>query len=478
LRAVRWLRENARTASHRRAYPEAVDALARALDLAANLSRMDRLEAEREIFELRGFVHRSGGDFARATEDFASAAARAAEAGEPAAETRALLLESSTAFVYDPPRADRTFQRARDLAWELGDPLLSLRVRALAGFGHLRLKGFRATDDEASARALAAIREAANSSWLGEQLGRRAFFQVVTGRYAEADATAGEASEIAAAAGDVYEFLVSQQYRHLALFHRGAWGRLLRQLADANAVAERSGQALWLDVFRFQEGWLRVELFDSERAITLCETSAERARALTHASGEALNLALIGRAHLAAGRPTEGEVCFARVRELLPALAASGLGVLLLLAIAEGHLARDDPAAAAAVARLAETSAAGAGDATHVALARMWLAEAAARERRLGAAETLLDTALEVLPEAESPPAAWRIRAAAARLAERRRKPEAARAHWAAAAAAVRSLSEALAAEPIAAALAGGFCAAPGVAEVLSRDAAKRPKSR
>lgn len=478
LRAVRWLRENARTASYRRAYPEALDALARALELASSLSRMDRLEAEREIFELRGFVHRSCGDFAQATEDFACAASRASEAGEPAAEARALLLESSTAFVYDPPRADRTFWRARDLAWELGDPLLSLRIRALAGVGHLRMKGFRAADDEASKRAVAATRAAGNVSWIGEQLGRRAFFQVVGGRYAEADASAGEASEIAAAAGDVYEFLLSQQYRHLALFHRGAWGRLLRQIVDANAVAERSGHTLWLDVFRFQEGWLRVEVFDLDRAIALCETSAERARALTHASGEALNLALIGRAHLAAGRPTEAEVAFARIRELLPGLGASGLRAMLLLATAEGQLARDDLVGATETARLAEECAAAASDTTHVALARMWLAETAARERRLEDAEEILDTALAVLPETESPPATWRIRATAARLAERRRKPELARSHWTAAAAAIRILAGALEEEPITSDLASGFCAAPAVAEVLSRSAAKRAKPR
>jgi DNA-binding winged helix-turn-helix (wHTH) protein/tetratricopeptide (TPR) repeat protein len=477
LRAVRWLRESARLGAHRRAYPEARDALARALDLAATLARTDRLEAERETFELRGLVHRSSGDFGAATEDFATAAARAAEASEHAARSRALLLESSAAFVFDPPRADLAFRTARDLAWEVGDPLLSVRVRALAGFGRLRLRGYRKDDDEASVRAVKAVRQAGDRALVGEQLGRRAFFDVVTGRYREAEAAAAEASEIAAEAGDVYEFLVSQQYRHLALLYRGAWGELLRQLADAIAVAERSGHALWLDVFRFQEGFLRALAYDADGAVALCEVSAARARALSHASGESLNLAVMGRAHLAVGRPAEAQACFARLRELIPTVHPSALGVVLLLASAEGHLAAGETGPAAVAARLAEASARDSGDGAHLALARSLVAEVLAAERRLDAAEASLDAAVADLAETAALPAVWRVHASAARLAERRRRGEAARAHWSAAAAAVRDLTANLASEPTGAALAETFRSAPPVAEVLARAAAKRSRA-
>lgn len=468
LRAVRWLRESARIGAHRHAYPEALEALARALELAAGLSRTDRLEAERETFALRGLVHRSCGDFAAASEDFAAAAVRAGQASELAAQARALVLESSSAVIFDPARAERAFRAARDLAWEVGDPLLSTRVRALAGFAYLRIRGYRLPDHEAARRAVAASRQANERALLGEQLARCAYFDIVAGQHGAAEVAAAEASEIAAAAGDVYEFLVSQQYRQLALFHRGGWGELLHQLANAITVAERSGHAIWLDVFRFQEGWLRAAAFDCDRAVALCESSAACARALNHTSGEALSIAVMGSAHLAADRKAEARSCFARLGELLPSVHSSALGVSLLLASAEGHLAAGETAAAAEAARLAEARAAASGDRAHLALARVHVAEALASERSLDAAASSLDEAIAVLPESGALPIAWRVHAAAARMAERRRRGALARRHWASAADAIRVLAASLDSGPAGAALAASFQKAPPVAAALA----------
>lgn len=476
LRAARWLRESARIAAKRRTYPEALAALARALELAAELPRTDRLEAERETFELRGLVHRSGGDFVGATDDFAAAADRAAQAGEAAAEVRALLLESSAAFLFDPARADRVFQRARDLAWEVGEPVLSTRVRALAGFGYLRLRGYRRSDDEASERAVATLRAAGDPGLLGEQLARRALFDVVSGRYAAAAAAGAEAAEIAAGVGDPYEFLAGQQYRHLALLHDGAWGELARQLRESIAVAERNGHALWLETLRFQEGWLRCECFDTEAAAALCEGSAERARAIGHVSGESLSLAVAGRAHLAAGRSGDVARCLARLRELLPLVTPSALGVILHLADGEAALDAGDAAGATAAGGRAEADAAAAGDGAHVALARALLAEAALSARRIDAADAAMAGALAVLPKEGARRAAWRVHAAAARLASRRKRPDDARRHRSEAARIVAELVASLDREPESAPLADRMRSAAPVAELMQASASPRRK--
>lgn len=467
LRAARWLRESARIAARRRAYPEALEALGRALELAAELPRMDRLEAERETFQLRGLVHRAGGDFVAATEDFAAAAERAARAGETAAEVKSLLLENSAAFLFDPARAAQVFRRARDLAWEVGEPLLSRRVSGLAAFGHLRARGYRLCDDEASARAVEELRRTGPRELLGEQLARRAFFDVVTGRYVEADAAAAEAAEIAAQVGDPYEFLVAQQYRHLALLHRGAWGEMARQLREAMEIAERNGHLLWLETLRFQEGWLRCECFDADGAIICCTASAASARVVGHIAGESLGLAVVGRAHLSAGRFAEAIPCFKRLQKLLPAVLPSAFGAVLHLAEAEGFLAAGDDPQAEAAARRAEQAAAASGDWAHVSLARIFVGEAAANRRAFDLAESAVASALEVLPAENALRAAWRVHAAAAHLAARRRRREAVREHREAAARCLTRLAASLEAEDAAQDLALRFRTAPQIAELM-----------
>jgi len=105
------------------------------------------------------------------------------------------------------------------------------------------------------------------------------------------------------------------------------------------------------------------------------------------------------------------------------------------------------------------------------------LAEALANQRRLEEADSSLEAAVGVLPEGDAFPAAWRVHAAAARLAQRRRRGAGAREHWTRAADAVRALTASLASEPLGEALAETFRNAPAVLEVLSHAAAKPSKA-
>jgi DNA-binding winged helix-turn-helix (wHTH) protein len=443
-RAIRYLRAAARVATARCANREAVAGLSRALALAERLPDDQRGAACRALLRQRGLAYRAMGDGAAAVADLGAWAERAAADGSDAEAVGALLALSAAWAPHDRPRALAVAEAAVERGRASGDAALHVDARGHAAYGFARVHGWRASDAQASAAALAAARLTSQPARLAAHLGMHAYFANLAGDYAIAARDAEEGAALAERSGDSFTHALCQFQRAWALLHAGDWGALLRVLHGAIDAAERNQHRPWLLVFTLLLGWWAVHAGDPDGGAARAAAGLDAARELTHEFGTVLARLVAGWADLGRGAVAPARDNFGALIDdptHHPSAQEWMLRLPLLLGLGCAALAAGDARDAAARAETLCGLAGRCGERTYLALGQRVRAVAAIAERRLEDAERALTEARDALRGDSAPLAAWQVWSTAAALADARGHTDDAAQHRARAAAVLDRLA-------------------------------------
>ncbi|MGH9847864.1 MAG: hypothetical protein ACREEM_54955, partial [Blastocatellia bacterium] len=409
---------------------EAVNYLTRALELIERLPEAERVALRLPVFEQLGVARHSMGDTKQAVEDFAALAECARELGQAAGEARALFYLASSLVWLDRARCMDAAGRAFELCLHLrGEPAPS-QARGGYGYWHALLRGWRAQDARICAEALSAARSAGERSLLPSLVGRQAYFQCLQSEYRAASDTAREGQQLAAEAGNAYEYLFCLYYRAWSLLHLGQWGEAHSVVRDGIQMAQKNGHEIWVILFQLVLAWLHEQGCDFERARELCEQSLLQLQKTNYRYGQLLAHTLLGIAHLGL---EQYEPAFLSFSDATRGMEREGISDWLLQmplrqGLSQYWFARRDFTQARTQAETLCAMAAGPGERTYLAQGRRLLAEIAMEARDWTRAEMEVSQALAAIDEAEAPLARWRVCATAARLYEQLgRKTDAAR---------------------------------------------------
>ncbi len=445
-RAIRYLRQAAENDLRRYANREAVNYLTRALELIERLPEAERVALRLPALEQLGVARHSMGETRQAVEDFAALAECARELGQVAGEARALFYLASSQLWLDRARCLEAAGRAFDLCLHLPGAPATTQARGDCGYWHALLRGWRSEDARICAEALSAARGAGERSLLTSLVGRQAYFQCLQSEYRVACDTAREGRQLAAEAGNAYEYLFCLYYQAWSLLHLGQWGEAHGVVWDGIRMAQKNGHEIWGSLFQLVLAWLHEQGCDFGRARELCEQSLRQLQQTSYKYGQLLAHTLLGIAHLGLEQYEPAFLCFS---EVIRGMEREGIRDWLLQmplhqGLSQYWLAQRDFAQARAQAETLCAMAAGPGERTYLAQGRRLLAEIAMAARDWTRAETEVSQALATIDETEAPLAQWRVHATAARLYEQLgRKADAARCRMKSAAA-LRRLADSL----------------------------------
>jgi DNA-binding winged helix-turn-helix (wHTH) protein/tetratricopeptide (TPR) repeat protein len=421
-RAIKYLRLSADIDSRRYAGREAVENLEHALELVGRLPEPERQAARITLIEQRGMVRRAMGDMTKAAADFVELATLGREVNQVETEARALLHAASAFSWVERQRCPEFFERAVALIPKLQDELLKAHVRAYWGYWRSRFLQWRHEDEQASAEAINAARQAGDRALLSMHVARYTYYLCLRSDYEAACLTAEEGSWLTLEAGDGFDYLYCLFYWGWALLHAGKWGKLRAVLRTGRDVAERNGQSILAALLNLENTWLSLHALDFNRALDSCNHILSQTRDSRHETSSFLGLILQGTALAELGRYEIALESFQRIDEKLEREQALMEWIFRLplqyglcrslLGIGELDRARKAAEALCEDAMLP-------GERTYVALGHQTLAEIALVTDEQNRAAQEITHALEVLKGGSAPLAEWRVHETAAQVCER-----------------------------------------------------------
>ena len=415
-RAVLYLRLLAQRCAGRHALPEAVDALLRALDLAANLQEPGRPAAEFEVTEQLGLVYRLMGQLEASAGEFERMGERARQMGNVDGRLRSQLWLASVASFLDRDRCLQAAEAALALCNSPVDPELRANALGQVAYWNLLFCGWDERDLLASTAALETARKSDDRASLALHAKRHSFFQALSSRYRDACDTAGEGLRIATALESLLDYSIGHYFEAWALLHLGEWGRMQSVLQRAIQLANRNGHDLWVLLFGLLEAFLHVQAHSFETARTACRGYLDRARELGHPLSIQISLVLLGSAELGAGDLAAARRSFEELREWQSRqrILMDWIWKLpLQLGFTELCLAEGDCNAARGESERFLTLAAATAECTWTALAHHARARVAILERDSLCARREIALGLAAIEGREAPLAAWRLHALA-----------------------------------------------------------------
>jgi DNA-binding winged helix-turn-helix (wHTH) protein/tetratricopeptide (TPR) repeat protein len=450
--AIKYLKLAVSVDLGRCANREAMDHLARALELVEKLQEPDRSRVKLELIEQRGFARRSKGDLLRASEDFETIADLAHVRGLSCDEGKAMVNLASTLSWIDRDQCLAAIERAGALEPRLEDETMRAHIRGWAGYWNLLWRSWREHDAVACAEGIEAARLADRPELSGPLVIRHCFIQSLQSNYQAACLSAEEGLKFALSNGNSSDYLLCSFFYGWALLHSGRWGEMLRVVDEGIRSAEQNGHRLWEVLFRLQLSWLYQQAFDFDRARYVAERSLYRARKFRISYGEMMGCILLGGAHRGLEEHDRALLWLGNIRGQLererffmdwvwrmPLLHEMSQ---CFLALGELDLAREHARALYEVASLPR-------ERTWKALAIAQLVEIAMAVGDLQEAEEQLGLAFETIDGADAPLAEWRVFATAACLNEQLDRKELALLYWTSSAETLHRLAESIGDEPL-----------------------------
>jgi hypothetical protein len=314
-RAVLYLRLLAQRCAGRHAPAEAVDALVRALDLAANLPDPGRSAAQFEVTEELGLVYRLMGQLDASAGEFERMGERARQMGNVEGRLRSQLWLASVASFLDRDRCLQAAEAALTFCYSPVDPELRQNALGQVAYWNLLFRGWDERDRLASTAALEAARKSDDRTSLALHANRHSFFQALSSHYRDACDTAEEGVRIATALESLLDYSIGHYFEAWALLHLGEWGRMQSVLQRAIQLAQRNGHDFWVLLFGLLEAFLHVQAHSFDTARKACRGYLDRARELGHPLSIQISLVLLGSAELGAGDLAAARRSFEDLRE-------------------------------------------------------------------------------------------------------------------------------------------------------------------
>jgi len=415
-RAVLYLRLLAQRCAGRHALHEAVDALVRALDLAANLPDPGRSTAQFEVTEQLGLVYRLMGQLDASAGEFERMGERARQMGNVEGILQSQLRLAGVASFVDRDRCLQAADAALTLCTSSLDPDLRCNALGQVAYWNLLFRGWDERDRLASTAALEAARKSGDQASLALHAIRHSFFQALSSDYRDACDTAAEGVRMTTALESLLDYSIGHYFEAWALLHLGEWGRMQSLLRCAINLANRNGHDLWLLLFGLLEAFLQVQAHSFDAARKACRGYLDRARELGHPLSIQISLVLLGAAELGAGDFAAARRSFEDLREWQSRqrILMDWIWKLpLQLGFTELCLAEGDAHGARREAEHFLSLAAATAECTWTALAHEARARVAILERDLLCARREIARGLAAIEGRETPLAAWRLHALA-----------------------------------------------------------------
>lgn len=421
-RAIDYLLRAARTASRRFANDTALQHLEHAAQLVVALPKEIAAEYEHRLLLDRGHVQRSSGDMRGASDSWAALAANARDACDSDAEIRALLLLASSQFWLDRTACLDVVERARSIAHQARDPVLTAHAQGWCAHWNLTLRGWSDESAAMTTRAIEVLREreredeGGSSDLLGLHLVRSTYMHMLCSDYAAATAASEEGTRLALERGDAFDYMLGYFLRAWAQLHAGNWSDLLACLSFGQRIARKNGHALWDHLFGLIEAQLRAHAFDFERASELGALAIDYADRHPEEAGQLRFHGKIAVAHAALGLG-QLDSAAAALENVEVAIAQHPHEVdwMLHLPLRQARsrlcIVRGETELAIEEARSLHELAATSGERSYIVFAAVLMAEANIARGELGEAQRALGGVDAICDDSQTPLAAWRYHA-------------------------------------------------------------------
>ncbi|HSB16046.1 MAG TPA: AAA family ATPase, partial [Bryobacteraceae bacterium] len=279
-KAIFYLRLVAERRARRHALQESLDALERALNLAATLPDPGRTRAELELNQQLGLVYRLMGQLPASLAAFEKMFDLAVRADLREFQLHAQCWLASVASWVDRDRCLRAVDTIVSLCSSGVDADLYANAMAQVAYWNMHFRGWDERDARASAAGLEVARSSGDKMLLALHATRHSYFQVLSSRYREACETAQEGVRIASEFDSLLDYSVGHFFEASALLFLGEWGQLERLLHSAMDMVRKNGHETWEVLFGLMEAYLWIEAFSFEPARSACEAYLKRSRAL------------------------------------------------------------------------------------------------------------------------------------------------------------------------------------------------------
>jgi DNA-binding winged helix-turn-helix (wHTH) protein len=475
-RAVKYLRLVAETAGRRFALAEAAKVLHRALELCGQISDVERAVAEPEILEKLASIYAVSFDM-RVIETYEALRARAAFYGLLDVQVRALVDMAYPLSWISTQRCLEVIEQALQLNARQTDPITSARTRASCMVRRVWARGWNAQDAEDCRKALAEIREAADSLTLSWDLLDCNFIQWCSTEYREAQRNSVESLAILLKEYDNNPFLshaywLSQFILPLTLLFLGEWGEALEAIKSGIALGTRNGDRYWGQTQLICLAWVHLQARDHRGALQICESVLPALADPAHSPWNRFCRVLAGSAETVAGNHDRAIAYFLAVREEMErntVIFDWYCSIMLDSGFTELWLAKGDLAQAqAAAGRFLEGAQ---KTAEHTWQARAWETNArvAVAQNDSQRAQVCITNALSAMEGYEVPLAHWRVHGTAFELYRRMGDKKAAEEHRQLSGATIMKLANSM---PTGEPLRGIFLSAPAIRRILADEEA------
>ena len=417
-KAVRYLGQAAENSAKRFGNREAAIYLTRALGLVNCLPPEDHSTARAKLLQRRGWVRRSAGDLAGASEDLTTMISCAAEAKQLRLEVSGLLDLSRFCLYADRRQCLEVAARSVARSQALDDDVFKALVQGNSANLNLMLTGWRYKDAELCRQAVKMTGEARDPSILMRRCVIEGILQYMSSNYLDCCVATKHGQELGQTIGDVYFFVLMNTLEAFGLLHLGEWRKLQQGVASALAMTERNANRQASVLCRLTIAWLHAEALDFGGARKRCE--------------EILDSAVEANPfHFFIGRNLLAKACLglhdypaaiAQLNAITDRIEVDGIEMEFFILphfyhnLSEYWLAVGDlPLARDQATRLYEVTAPP-PERTYLALADRLLAKIAIAEGNFAEARVQLSRAISIVEHADLPLAAWRVYATAAEL--------------------------------------------------------------
>jgi DNA-binding winged helix-turn-helix (wHTH) protein/tetratricopeptide (TPR) repeat protein len=409
-RAVSHLLIAAGNATRRYAHREAIAILEHARDLLPAVSSPQRADFATQILRQSGDGYYAIGDMVTSATMYQEMADQAANAGLPS-EPEALLLLTRPTAIIDPDRCISACDRATEVAAHLRESVVEARAMLLSACWSLVMKGWRRTDVEKRAAAVARLDEQRHQLAPYELI-VNASVQRLQSQYAESLESCERALLALTDSDSLWLTASAFTVKGMALAFLGQLGAAHDVLTAAIQLAEKNENVPWMSIFRTNIAVVHWQACDYEsiRSVTNEVINAARSNPLVETWVPRM-MTFDGFADLGLGRPDRALEKFASARN-----SARPLTVLYwhwrlfaLLGSAEASLASGDLATANHEADALINVVSELEDGFLTSLAWETKAKVAVAEGDRSAAAVHIRRAIDIVERVTVPLAAWRV---------------------------------------------------------------------
>ena len=279
-RAIEYLQCAADIAGRRYAHQQADAMLTRALELVINLPDALRMRTEQQLLALLAARRRAEWDV-RVIETLECLVAHAADCGLIDIQARALVDLSSFLSLISAERCLEVVQRALRLSAQQ-EPAMRTRTRTACAFRRLSVCGWSAYDALEFREGLVELGKHHGLPAGVADLVDESFIRLTCGEYREARKVALEARarllELGANPNSRIEYEIGSALAAFALIFLGEWDEALKEYGAAIVSAERNANYHYLQWLLAQKSWLHLQAMDFKGALAICESALSLTR--------------------------------------------------------------------------------------------------------------------------------------------------------------------------------------------------------